>query len=148
MTGWLGNPIAKSELKWTLKASRFPSKPPGGAQHCRYHRNRRHGRLYNANRESGCRQCQEEGITADTPAELKAFCDAYPTRMARDAADTLAYLCTSPYDVRLAQETFENLPDAIRAKLAKYNTDTERRDYLDGRLEGVLETRRMPERSN
>lgn len=48
-------------------------------------------------------------ITADTPAELKAFCDAYPARMARDAADTLAYLCTSPYDVRLAQERFPKI---------------------------------------
>ncbi len=48
-------------------------------------------------------------ITADTPAELKAFCDAYPMRMARDAADTLAYLCTSPYDVRLAQERFPKI---------------------------------------
>jgi peptide chain release factor 3 len=48
-------------------------------------------------------------ITADTPAELKAFCDAYPQRLARDAADTLAYLCTSPYDVRLAQERFPKI---------------------------------------
>jgi peptide chain release factor 3 len=48
-------------------------------------------------------------ITADTPAELKAFCDAYPKRLARDAADTLAYLCTSPYDVRLAQERFPKI---------------------------------------
>ena len=48
-------------------------------------------------------------ITADTPAELRAFCDAYPLRMARDAANTLAYLCTSPYDVRLAQERFPKI---------------------------------------
>ena len=48
-------------------------------------------------------------ITADTPAELKAFCDAYPMRMALDAANTLAYLCTSPYDVRLAQERFPKI---------------------------------------
>ena len=48
-------------------------------------------------------------ITADTPAELKAFCDAYPMRMALDAASTLAYLCTSPYDVRLAQERFPKI---------------------------------------
>ncbi|MDP1655397.1 MAG: peptide chain release factor 3 [Hylemonella sp.] len=56
--------------------------------------------------------CQYTGarwITADTPAELKAFCDAYPQRLARDAADTLAYLCTSPYDVRLAQERFPKI---------------------------------------
>ncbi|MDD0810271.1 peptide chain release factor 3 [Curvibacter sp. RS43] len=48
-------------------------------------------------------------ITADTPAELKAFTDAYPLRLAHDAADTLAYLCTSPYDVRLAQERFPKI---------------------------------------
>ncbi|MBS0318527.1 MAG: peptide chain release factor 3, partial [Proteobacteria bacterium] len=48
-------------------------------------------------------------ISADTPAELRAFCDAYPQRLARDAADTLAYLCTSPYDVRLAQERFPKI---------------------------------------
>jgi peptide chain release factor 3 len=56
--------------------------------------------------------CQYTGarwITADTPAELRAFTDAYPLRMARDAADTLAYLCTSPYDVRLAQERFPKI---------------------------------------
>ncbi len=53
--------------------------------------------------------CQYTGarwITADTPAELKDFVNAYPARMALDAANTLAYLCTSPYDVRLAQERF------------------------------------------
>jgi peptide chain release factor 3 len=48
-------------------------------------------------------------ITADTPAELKEFCNAYPQRMALDAANTLAYLCTSPYDVRLAQERFPKI---------------------------------------
>ncbi|HYP83260.1 peptide chain release factor 3 [Variovorax sp.] len=56
--------------------------------------------------------CQYTGarwITADTPAELRAFTDAYPQRMALDAADTLAYLCTSPYDVRLAQERFPKI---------------------------------------
>jgi len=48
-------------------------------------------------------------ITADTPQELKDFVHAYPQRMARDAANTLAYLCTSPYDVRLAQERFPKI---------------------------------------
>ena len=48
-------------------------------------------------------------ITADTPAELKTFVEAYPARMARDAANTLAFLCTSPYDVRLAQERFPKI---------------------------------------
>lgn len=56
--------------------------------------------------------CQYTGarwITADTLAELREFENAYPMRMARDAADTLAYLCTSPYDVRLAQERFPKI---------------------------------------
>lgn len=48
-------------------------------------------------------------ITAATPAELKDFVYAYPQRMARDAADTLAYLTTSQYDVRLAQERFPKI---------------------------------------
>jgi peptide chain release factor 3 len=56
--------------------------------------------------------CQYTGarwITADTPAELRDFVNAYPTRMALDAANTLAYLCNSPYDVRLAQERFPKI---------------------------------------
>ncbi len=48
-------------------------------------------------------------ITADTPQELRAFIDAYPMRMALDAAETLTYLTTSPYDVRLAQERFPKI---------------------------------------
>ena len=48
-------------------------------------------------------------ITADSPGELREFVNAYPQRMAKDAADTLAYLCTSPYDVRLAQERFPKI---------------------------------------
>jgi len=48
-------------------------------------------------------------ITADSPKELQEFVNAYPQRMAKDAADTLAYLCTSPYDVRLAQERFPKI---------------------------------------
>ncbi|MDH5205777.1 MAG: peptide chain release factor 3, partial [Hylemonella sp.] len=60
-------------------------------------------------RLEGCQYTGARWITADTPAELKAFCDAYPQRLARDAADTLAYLCTSPYDVRLAQERFPKI---------------------------------------
>jgi len=48
-------------------------------------------------------------ITADTPQELRAFNDAYPMRMALDAANTLAYLTTSQYDVRLAQERFPKI---------------------------------------
>jgi peptide chain release factor 3 len=56
--------------------------------------------------------CQYTGarwITADTPAQLREFNNAYPQRMALDAANTLAYLCTSPYDVRLAQERFPHI---------------------------------------
>jgi peptide chain release factor 3 len=56
--------------------------------------------------------CQYTGarwITADTAAELREFTYAYPQRMALDAANTLAYLCTSPYDVRLAQERFPKI---------------------------------------
>ncbi len=60
-------------------------------------------------RLEGCQYTGARWITADTVAELKAFCDAYPQRLARDAADTLAYLCTSPYDVRLAQERFPKI---------------------------------------
>jgi peptide chain release factor 3 len=48
-------------------------------------------------------------ITANTPIELREFLNAYPQRMATDAANTLAYLCTSPYDVRLAQERFPKI---------------------------------------
>ncbi|NBW50700.1 MAG: peptide chain release factor 3, partial [Betaproteobacteria bacterium] len=48
-------------------------------------------------------------ITADSAKELQEFVNAYPMRMAKDAADTLAYLCTSPYDVRLAQERFPKI---------------------------------------
>lgn len=57
----------------------------------------------------GCQYTGARWITADTPAQLRAFEDAYPLRMARDAADALAYLCTSPYDVRLAQERFPDI---------------------------------------
>ncbi|EZP57866.1 peptide chain release factor 3 [Delftia sp. RIT313] len=60
-------------------------------------------------RLEGCEYTGARWITADTPAELREFENAYPLRMARDAADTLAYLCTSPYDVRLAQERFPKI---------------------------------------
>ena len=56
--------------------------------------------------------CQYTGarwITADTPQNLREFENAYPMRMAHDAAGALAYLCTSPYDVRLAQERFPKI---------------------------------------
>ncbi|MBL0421732.1 peptide chain release factor 3 [Ramlibacter sp. AW1] len=60
-------------------------------------------------RLEGCSYTGARWITADTPAELRAFTDAYPQRMARDAANALAFLCTSPYDVRLAQERFPRI---------------------------------------
>ncbi len=60
-------------------------------------------------RLESCQYVGARWITANSPAELKAFCDAYPMRMARDAANTLAYLCTSPYDVRLARERFPKI---------------------------------------
>ena len=60
-------------------------------------------------RLEGCQYTGARWITADSPAELREFERAYPLRMARDAADTLAYLCTSPYDVRLAQERFPKI---------------------------------------
>ncbi len=60
-------------------------------------------------RLEGCQYTGARWITADTPAELREFSNAYPQRMALDAAGTLAYLCTSPYDVRLAQERFPKI---------------------------------------
>ncbi|MEG0920587.1 MAG: peptide chain release factor 3 [Comamonas sp.] len=60
-------------------------------------------------RLEGCQYTGARWITADTPAELREFENAYPMRLAHDAANTLAYLCTSPYDVRLAQERFPKI---------------------------------------
>ena len=60
-------------------------------------------------RLEGCQYTGARWITADTPQELREFENAYPLRMARDAADALAFLCTSPYDVRLAQERFPKI---------------------------------------
>lgn len=48
-------------------------------------------------------------ISAASADELKKFEAAYPLRMAHDAANALAYMCTSPYDVRLAQERFPKI---------------------------------------
>ena len=60
-------------------------------------------------RLEGCQYTSARWITADTSAELREFTYAYPQRMATDAANALAYLCTSPYDVRLAQERFPKI---------------------------------------
>jgi peptide chain release factor 3 len=43
-------------------------------------------------------------ISADTPEELRRFVERNAGKMALDGADTLAYLLTSPYDLRLTQE--------------------------------------------
>ena len=48
-------------------------------------------------------------ISADSPEALREFENAYPMRMAHDAANALAYMCTSPYDVRLALERFPKI---------------------------------------
>jgi peptide chain release factor 3 len=60
-------------------------------------------------RMESCPYTGARWITAKTPQELKEFVAAYPARMASDAANALAYLCTSPYDVRLAQERFPHI---------------------------------------
>ena len=60
-------------------------------------------------RLEGCQYTGARWITADTPQQLREFENAYPLRMAHDAAGALAYLCTSPYDVRLAQERFPKI---------------------------------------
>ena len=60
-------------------------------------------------RLEGCQYTGARWITADTPQELREFENAYPLRMAHAAADALAFLCTSPYDVRLAQERFPKI---------------------------------------
>ncbi|MGC4011502.1 MAG: hypothetical protein QM805_22385 [Pseudomonas sp.] len=40
-------------------------------------------------------------ITADTPEAMKKFTDENASKLALDAADTLAYMMTSAYDLRL-----------------------------------------------
>ncbi|MEG0200014.1 MAG: peptide chain release factor 3 [Comamonas sp.] len=60
-------------------------------------------------RLEACQYTSARWITADNAADLREFENAYPLRLAHDAADTLAYLCTSPYDVRLAQERFPKI---------------------------------------
>ncbi|WP_292447670.1 peptide chain release factor 3 [Methylibium sp.] len=43
-------------------------------------------------------------VTCDDDAAMRKFTDEAASKLARDAADTLAYLMTSPYDLRLTQE--------------------------------------------
>jgi peptide chain release factor 3 len=52
-------------------------------------------------RLEGCQYTGARWITADTPAELREFTNAYPHAHGAGRANTLAYLCTSPYDVRI-----------------------------------------------
>ncbi|MEG2280454.1 peptide chain release factor 3, partial [Comamonas sp.] len=47
-------------------------------------------------RLEACQYTSARWITADNAADLREFENAYPLRLAHDAADTLAYLCTSP----------------------------------------------------
>ena len=63
-------------------------------------------------------------ITAKTPEELRRFVDRNAGKLAMDGADTLAYLLTSPYDLRLTQErhpeiTFHALREHAGLELQK-----------------------------
>jgi peptide chain release factor 3 len=51
-----------------------------------------------------CRFVGARWITADTPEALKKFTDENASKLALDAADTLAYMMTSAYDLRLTAE--------------------------------------------
>jgi peptide chain release factor 3 len=51
-----------------------------------------------------CRFTGARWITADTPEALKKFTDENAGKLALDAADTLAYMMTSAYDLRLTAE--------------------------------------------
>jgi peptide chain release factor 3 len=51
-----------------------------------------------------CRFTGARWITADTPEALKKFTDENASKLALDAADTLAYMITSTYDLRLTAE--------------------------------------------
>ena len=51
-----------------------------------------------------CRFVGARWITADTPAAMKKFTDENASKLALDAADTLAYMMTSAYDLRLTAE--------------------------------------------
>ncbi|MBI5333542.1 MAG: peptide chain release factor 3 [Burkholderiales bacterium] len=51
-----------------------------------------------------CRFVGARWITAESDADLRKFTDENASKLAYDAADTLAYLLTSAYDLRLTQE--------------------------------------------
>jgi peptide chain release factor 3 len=48
-------------------------------------------------------------ITADNEADLRNFIDKNQAKLALDSVDALAYLLTSPYDLRLTQERHPNI---------------------------------------
>ena len=48
-------------------------------------------------------------VSADSEQELRNFTERNASKLAYDAANTLAYLLTSPYDLRLTQERHPNI---------------------------------------
>ena len=48
-------------------------------------------------------------MTCDDDVAMRKFTDEAQSKLALDAADTLAYLMTSPYDLRLTQERFPKI---------------------------------------
>ncbi|MBA4111052.1 MAG: peptide chain release factor 3 [Leptothrix sp. (in: Bacteria)] len=56
-----------------------------------------------------CRFTGARWITSDSAADLKKFTDENASKLAHDAADTLAYMMTSAYDLRLTQERHPNI---------------------------------------
>ncbi|WP_236676713.1 peptide chain release factor 3 [Aquariibacter lacus] len=55
-------------------------------------------------RLGACRFHGARWVTCDDAAAMRKFTDEAASKLALDAADTLAYLMTSPYDLRLTQE--------------------------------------------
>ncbi|MGA0610458.1 peptide chain release factor 3 [Caldimonas sp. KR1-144] len=53
-----------------------------------------------------CRFTGARWVTCDDAAAMKKFLDENESKLALDAADTLAYLLTSAYDLRLTQERY------------------------------------------
>ncbi len=53
---------------------------------------------------SGSKYVGARWVTADSAAEMKKFMDLNSAKLATDAADTLAYLLTSNYDLELTKE--------------------------------------------
>ena len=120
MTVWLNNPLRSKQLQQGLEqlgeegAIQVFKPEAGGAMllgaigplQFEVVQHRLQAEYDCAVRLEGCQYTGARWISADNPALLNEFKRAYPQRMAHDAAGTLTYLCTSPYDVRLAQERF------------------------------------------